>query len=172
MNFWKVILATLVIYCAGVFSGALLVKSTRPVASATPSPSPGPVFPGSDIFQQRFLDRLKKELDLTAKQNERLEIVFQDSRDRMRAWWDIVGPEMQAELQAVREKIRAELKPEQRDKFETLLKSRHHPPGQGAPGEAHGRDRHQPGQRNPTRPSDQPVPPVVPASQNPPAAPP
>ena len=42
--------------------------------------------------------------------------------------WDLIGPEMQKERQEVYGSIRGELTPEQREKFEQLLK---HPPYRG-----------------------------------------
>jgi Spy/CpxP family protein refolding chaperone len=157
VNSWKVILATLIIYSAGVLSGALALKalgSRRQPAAPPPAPE---VFQGPDFVQQRFLDRMKKELDLTTDQSNRLAVVFRDSRERMKVWWDIIGPEMRAEMKDVREKIQTELNPTQREKFEKLLKDRRHPPGQ-PPGDRHPRGPRPPGSRNQPRSSNEPPP--------------
>jgi hypothetical protein len=135
---WKVILATLVIYVAGIVTGALVMKSAPGAASRDLPPPPPWVFQGPDFVQQRFLDRMKRELDLTSEQVKRLEVILRESRERTRSWWEIVGPEFQAELKETRDKIRSELNPAQVEKFEKLLKERRRP--QGGPG---GGDRRQ-----------------------------
>lgn len=152
MNTWKVILATLVIYSAGILTGTLLTTALRPVAASRP-PTPVPVYPGGDIFQQRFLDRLKNEVELTPEQIQRLEMVFKESRERMKTWWEIIGPEMQAEIQDVRDRIRLELTPEQREQFEKLIKKRHQAPPSKA-GEKRSFDHRAGPSRSPSRRSE------------------
>jgi hypothetical protein len=157
---WKVILATLVIYCAGILTGGLVMKASR---RASPAPPPPPIFPGSDFFQQRFLDRLKRELSLRPEQIQRLEGVFRDSRERMNTWWQIISPEMKTEIQQVQDKIRAELDVGQREKFEAVLKARRHSAARPARGEGHSRE-HRPGpQRNQPGRSNEPAPPSSPS---------
>lgn len=169
MNAWKVILATLVIYAAGIFTGALVMKAPRQPQS--PSSTPMPVFPGGDIFHKKFLDRMKSELNLSAEQIQKLDVVFRESRERMKTWWDIIGPEFRVEVQDVRDRIRAELTAEQREKFEVLMKDRRRSGGAGGPGENRPREHSQPGQRGgPRRPegslpgASQPPPKPMPAT--------
>ena len=147
MSTWKVILATLVIYCAGLVTGALIVRSS-PGKTARETSPPGWVFQGPDFVQQRFLDRMEQELKLTTEQSKRLAAIFHDARERMKSWWEIVSPEMQTELREVREKIQKELNPEQREKFEKLLKERHRPPGGPSPGERRPREHRSNSPRN------------------------
>lgn len=170
MNTWKVILATLVIYGAGILTGALVFKSpSRPPVAVSPTRAL-PAFPGSDIFQERFFERMKKDLDLTPEQNKHLQGIFRESRERMKTLWDIVSPEMQAELQAVREKIQHELTVPQREKFETLLKERRRGPGPNQPGENRSREHRPSTPRNqPHRPGDAPS--SKPPADNAPSAP-
>ncbi len=158
MSAWKVILATIVIYCAGLITGGLVVRSIQPPRAAEPPPMP---FQGPEFVQQRFLERMKKELDLAPAQAQRLETIFRESRERMRTWWEIIGPDMRAELKDVREKIQAELTPAQREKFEQLLKERRHAPG--APqGDRRLRDHRPSGPRAPGRPAGEAPPAVAP----------
>ncbi len=149
MSTWKVILATIVIYCAGLVTGGLWVRSAK--APRGPEPSPAP-FQGPEFVQQRFLDRMKRELNLAPAQAQRLETIFRESRERMRSWWEIIGPDMRAELKDVQEKIQAELTPPQREKFEQLLKERRRLPG-AMQGDRRGRDHRPPGTRPPARPA-------------------
>ena len=124
MKIWKVILATIVIFAAGALAGGLLVKTLTP-----PPPPPKPPVPPI-ISQQRFQDKLKRELQLNADQTNRMDKIFHESNARIKILWDLVGPEMQKERQEVYENIRAILNAEQREKFEQLLKQSHRPDGQ------------------------------------------
>jgi hypothetical protein len=116
VKIWKVILATVVIFAAGVLAGGLVMKQILP----KPQP-PKPPVPGI-LSQQRFQSRLKEKLHLTPEQTNRIDRIFAESNERVRILWGLIGPELQKELQAVRESIRAELTPEQKEKFEHLLK--------------------------------------------------
>ena len=124
MKIWKVILATIVIFAAGALAGGLLVKTLTP-----PPPPPKPPVPPI-ISQQRFQDKLKRELQLNGDQTNRMDKIFHESNARIKILWDLVGPEMQKERQEVYENIRAILNAEQREKFEQLLKQSHRPDGQ------------------------------------------
>ena len=122
MKIWKVILATIVIFAAGAFVGGIIVKNRTPQSLPAKPPVP-PI-----LSQQRFQEKLKKELQLTAEQTNRIDRIFAESNERIKILWDLIGPEMQKERQEVYGSIRAELTPEQRERFEQLLK---HPPYRG-----------------------------------------
>jgi hypothetical protein len=117
VKIWKVILATIVIFAAGAFAGGLFVKNRL---VPTPPPYKPPV-PGI-ISQQHFQARLKSELKLSGEQTNRIDKIFAESNARIKIIWDLLGPEVQKERQVVYENIRAELSPEQRERFEQLLK--------------------------------------------------
>lgn len=120
MKIWKVILATIVIFAAGALAGGMLVRTLTPPAPP-PNPPVGPI-----LSQQRFQEKLKRELQLAADQTNRIDKIFHESNARIKILWDLVGPEMQKERQEVRESIRAILTPEQRETFEKLLKEPPH----------------------------------------------
>ena len=130
MKIWKVILATLVIFAAGMLAGGLLVDNVR-------KPLTQPAKQGTTGFlpQQFFRDRLKKELQLTADQTNRLDKIFTESNARRKLLTDLIDPEMKKERQEVHDEIRAILTSEQREKFEQLLKQPppHRPDGRGRP---------------------------------------
>lgn len=123
MNAWKVILATLVIYVAGLLTGVFLLRVAPPAAPARPQVE-SPQIIALILAQQRLLDRMKQELRLTPQQLRKINAVFTDSRDHMKAVWTILEPEVQTEVAEVRDHIRAELTADQREKFEKLLKNR------------------------------------------------
>lgn len=127
MKIWKVILATIVIFIAGAFAGGMVVKS-RTVVPPAPQPPVPPI-----LAQQRFQQKLKRELQLTGDVTNRIDKIFAESNPRIKIIWDLLNPEMQKELKDVRDSIRAELTPEQREKFEQMLKQSHRPDGRRGP---------------------------------------
>ena len=117
MKIWKVILATIVIFAAGALAGGILVKTRGPKPAITKPPVP------QILSQQRFQSKLKEKLELSPEQTNRIDRIFAESNERIRILWGLIGPELQKELTEVRDNIRSELTPEQREKFEQLLKS-------------------------------------------------
>lgn len=134
MKSWKVILATLVIFGAGFFAGALVVKNS-PAKIATPTP---PLQPMPGGFGQLH-DRMKRELNLSTNQTAKLEIIFTDSRERIKILWDLVGPEMKTERSNVLDKVRGVLTEDQKKKFEELAKPHPRKGGPMQPGPGDGR---------------------------------
>ncbi len=118
MKIWKVILATLVIFAAGMFAGVVAGRKTQPPPAA-PKESIPPI-----SSQQRFYERLKKELQLTAEQTNRIDKIFAEGNEQVKVIWDLLNPELQKHRQEVYESVRAVLTPEQREKFERLIKER------------------------------------------------
>lgn len=117
MKVWKVILATIVIFAAGAIAGGILVKTLW---------APVPEI----LSRQFFQARLKRELQLSADQTNRIDKIFSESNERLKIIRGLVAPEEKKELQEVRDSIRAILTAEQREKFEQLLKQPHRPDGQ------------------------------------------
>jgi hypothetical protein len=117
---WKVILATLVIFIAGLVTGAVgakrLLKPPRAAAQHEPM-QPW-------MLREQFRTELDRRLRLTPEQNARIERVMHEGQERVKEIWSLVGPEMQAELRAVREEIRRELTPEQRRRFDEMMRDR------------------------------------------------
>ena len=122
MNTWKIILATLVIFGAGVVTGGLVVRhalqansaNTATANSATPW----------QAQNRDLLRRMDRELHLTLEQHARIEKIIGESQDRTRSLWKPITPQMAAEMQTVRDGIREELQPGQRKKFDELMKAR------------------------------------------------
>ena len=148
MNTWKVILATLVIFGTGVFTGGLLVHHTsqtharagRQTAARTPARPetavrntnrvynpPGPLMPG---LRKDFLKNLDCELQLTTEQRTNIEKILCDGQECTKRLWDQIAPDMHQEWVRVRARIRAELTPEQRQRFDELMKRPRKPQAQ------------------------------------------
>ena len=136
MNSWKVIptivLATVLIFGTGVFTGGLLVnyvKTTRPkkiakveipaanapaLVAPTNFPTPAPAKPASrlpEILSKEFLQRLDLELRLTPEQHEAVQKIIADGQSSTRKM-----------MNAARLEIREVLTAEQQKQFDSLVK--------------------------------------------------
>lgn len=67
---------------------------------------------------------MKREMQLSPEQTEKLEKIFTESRERIKIIWNLLGPELHTEHRKVLEEIRAELNDQQKKKLEELLKRR------------------------------------------------
>lgn len=123
MNSWKVILATMVIFGAGVITGALVVQFSsnqsllqrQRAAHSGESPSPGGM-------RLEFLRRMQRELNLSAEQRERVDKILKQSQERTRKVMEPVGPQLHQELQRAKAEFREVLTSEQQTHFDELLK--------------------------------------------------
>lgn len=144
MNYWKVILATVVIFGAGVLTGGLLVdfvahshqkNPRRPQANAVTHPPTNnaalarlPEIPPPRLAEKmgkQFVQQLNDTLKLTPEQRGKIEKIITDGQNRNREIWTNVAPKMRAVMEEVNQQIRAELSQDQLKPFEELLK---HPP--------------------------------------------
>lgn len=134
MSPWKVILATVIIFAAGVLTGAFVVqrfqRPERPGILPPPHVRPQQELVPTPWFVRReFLDRMERHLQLNQDQYERIAKILQASQERTRAIVGRVGPEIQDELRHVRRQIRSELTPEQARKFDEMQRHPRRPPG-------------------------------------------
>jgi hypothetical protein len=147
VNYWKVILATVLIFGAGVFTGGLLVnfvehshpKSLRhPSAGSGSHPGTNNAVPPhwaeippprlAEKLGRQFVQQLNDTLQLTPEQRERIGKLIVEGQERNRQIWTNVAPKMRAVMQEVNQQIRAELSPEQLKAFEEMLKHPAHRP--------------------------------------------
>jgi len=143
VNDWKVIptivLATVLIFGAGVVTGGILVdyvKQARPrIAAKHPNPPPpvNPIATNSSalaamrppqLLSKEFLQQLDVELKLTKDQHETVQKIINDNQNLMRKV-----------VQDARLEIREPLTPGQRQQFDDLIKRPFHKPlfGTNAP---------------------------------------
>ena len=156
MNSWKVILATVVIFGAGVLTGGLLVNYIdrshprnfhRPPAEFgvhsqenhdrdQPRPPDLSMPRLAERMNKQFVQQLNDALQLTPEQHDKVAKILAEGQERNREIWTNVAPKMFAVMQEVNRQIRIELTPEQQKQFEVLIKRyapRHPPPGTNAP---------------------------------------
>lgn len=144
MNTWKVVCATLVIFVAGIITGATVVRfaqgprqwrGQRPAIDNRAQPGfahPGNQNPASDprpqnamtggLLSREFIQGLERQLRLTPDQRERVDKIMVEGQERVRELRSRIDPELRKELQQTREQIRAVLTPEQREQFEQMMK--------------------------------------------------
>jgi len=123
VNPWKIILATLGIFVAGLLVGAVGVRQlyrVNPPPAARP-PVETPMLP--QIVTEQFINRLAMQLHLPPEQRDRIWNEVKHSQDRIRELYSLIGPEVSEELQFVRESIRAHMTPEQAEQFEQFMRN-------------------------------------------------
>jgi Spy/CpxP family protein refolding chaperone len=128
---WKVILATMVIFACGVFTGVFVTRVEPAAAAVSPAPQPLlvstnkmklPAFAQLQPQRPEFLKRLDRQLSLTPEQHDQMVKIMKASQDRTAPLWEKIAPQMSDELKRVREEIRQVLTPEQRKKWAELNK--------------------------------------------------
>jgi hypothetical protein len=140
VNFWKVILATVVIFGAGVFTGGLLVNSVqhphsrnnrRPSANVeTHEPQSRTNVLASlsrlprtpDILGTNFVQQLDDALQLAPDQLASIQKIIADGQERNHSIWTNNSAQMRAVIQDVRHHVRETLTADQQKQFETLMK--------------------------------------------------
>ncbi len=138
----RVILATVVIFAAGVVTGGLLVRSldheqnvTMPPARPSVTPRPVPAsYQG--FVRVEFLRRMERELELTPGQRERVDAVLKESQERTKKLMEPVAPQLREEVQRTKQEFRDLLTPAQCARFDELVRQQqrgHEPHRPGAP---------------------------------------
>jgi hypothetical protein len=107
-----VVLATVVIFAAGVVTGGLVVQQRL---HTLPQPSP--------VYFNRFeaARRAANQLELTPEQRVRIDRAIRQSQDQIADYFQILEPDIRDTFRQMRERIRTELTPEQRRVFEERL---------------------------------------------------
>jgi hypothetical protein len=122
-NYWKVILATMVIFGAGVVTGGLLVRHSQKVRVwphyAPPQPQRSTHTPGS-AARFDFLRRLEPQLNLTPQQRQEVDRLFTQSEERTRKLMEPVSPQIKDEVQRTKQGFRNLLTPAQQEIFDSL----------------------------------------------------
>jgi hypothetical protein len=117
---WKIIVATLVIYTAGLVTGTYLTEIREPrTKSMTRDPS-APRGPRMHDFIQRF----GRELELTRSQRTNIMRIIDKSQRRMDALMQEMRPNVHEEFKVVNDEIKQDLSEQQVVKFERLMKNR------------------------------------------------
>ena len=112
-----VVLATVVIFAAGVVTGSLVTRKTTRFQIAQP-------FWGRFEMTRRAVDDMGRRGQLTPEQHVRLDEIIRDHQELIADYFNILEPDVQQVFRKMRENIREELTAEQRKQFEELSRKR------------------------------------------------
>lgn len=118
-----VVLATLVIFAAGVITGGVLVKKTSPELPRNQQSAA--YFPGR--FDQ--VRRAINDVELKPEQRLKVDQIIRNSQEEIADYFLILAPDFQTVFTRMRDNIFAQLDAEQRRQFESLMKIRLLKPG-------------------------------------------
>lgn len=124
MSPWKVILATLVIFTSGLITGGVAVKYLSQPPEMRVHRPPEELLLRPQMLREEFVRQMQKNLTLSPQQDEKILRAVHDSQERIRIYYDLIGPDIREELRQTREAIQAELSPEQVRQFEELVRRR------------------------------------------------
>jgi Spy/CpxP family protein refolding chaperone len=143
MNSWKIILAAVVIFGAGVITGGLLVNNVEPPRPKDIQHPPGELNPHPqannrdhdqpdpqdfpkprppEMLSKQFVQHLDKTLHFTPEQRAAIAKIVADGQERNHEIGTNVAPQFHKVLQDVRQQIHEQLTPEQQKQFEELMK--------------------------------------------------
>ncbi len=111
------VLATVVIFAAGVVTGSLITRKTTRFQIAQP-------FWGRFEMTRRAVDDMGRRGQLTPEQHVRLDEIIRDHQELIADYFNILEPDVQQVFRKMRENIREELTAEQRKQFEELSRKR------------------------------------------------
>jgi hypothetical protein len=131
VKIWSVVIAVMLIFGAGVVTGGLLVRTrvTQTLPPAQPQAmgvQATPVTPASVVApgRQQFVQRVRRELDLTPQQSAQVDQIMRDSHKRMQKLYEPMTPQAREETRRVRQEIQAILTAQQKRAFNEKFKRR------------------------------------------------
>jgi Spy/CpxP family protein refolding chaperone len=131
VNTWKAIFAALVIFGTGFVTGNILTHASdqgkAPAPARNTQRSSQQVLPLEQLRKVELMGRVQKDLDLTPEQRARIEKIIGDGQERIRDLWDQVAPDIHDEYEDVKKKLCGELTPDQKKRFDDLMKQQQHP---------------------------------------------
>jgi len=123
VNYWKVIVATIVIFGAGVFTGGLLVNyvhqtylraaahHTATTSTNAPASTNSAGIRLPEVLSKPFLPKLDNLIHLSADQHKAIEKIIADAQAQMKKM-----------IMDTQTNVRAQLTPEQRAQFDEVMK--------------------------------------------------
>ena len=116
----------MVIFGTGVVTGGLMVRHVerawdRPLQRVGDAVRPAPPA-AAGVMRIEFLRRVQRELDLATGQREPIDKVLKEGQERTKKLMETVEPRRREEFKKTIEEFRAVLTPEQRQRFDDLVK--------------------------------------------------
>ena len=113
---WRILVAVLLIFAAGLATGRLSARWENRTAK-----SPNPGWPGERVD---FLRKIGNKINLTQAQHDKVEAIVKESRERTHKIVEPMRASMKQEFEEVKSRILAELTEDQRKDFERLWAER------------------------------------------------
>ena len=136
MNAWKVILAALVIYVAGIVTGNFAADLSPDQEQESPRrQSRGPRPP----MMHDLVRRMESRLELTGEQKTKVGGIVEASQNRMRTLMDELRPKFETESESMRLEIEALLSDNQKETFDKIFEHSGKRPSRGGNGRGPGR---------------------------------
>ncbi len=118
MKKWKTIASIVIVFLLGTLAGALVThKIYQQRIDNLVKGEPG-------SMREFILHRMNRELHLDARQQEQLQAILQETHAEMRSLRKQFRPQTEEILARSQEKIRAILRPDQREKYEKIIAER------------------------------------------------
>src|SRR6202042_2104819 len=117
------ILATIVIFGAGVFTGGLLVNQVKHPfirRESSRSVTPAEILPPAvtpEFLKKQFIQQLSDKLDLSLQQSNQIQRIIDQGQQNTHDLWKLVAPQFQVVWHDTRQQIRDVLTPEQKKQF-------------------------------------------------------
>jgi hypothetical protein len=142
VSHWRIVVAALVIFGAGVLTGAVgtglasrVARERRVVARPQTNGTPAglnleralPKVRNPGAFRLEQLSRLARELNLTPEQLSSLEVLVGSTESRLRDIWKPVLPGAKSEVDDFDRRLQEILSPEQRARMAQMLQKRSPP---------------------------------------------
>ena len=126
----------MLIFGTGVITGGLLVHKTDRIKPRQQQGMGLRQVPAASAGGMRveLLRRMERELDLSVEQRELIDKIIKESQERTRKIMEPVSPQMREELQLTKDRFRAVLTPEQRERFDELTRQQQRPRDSRRPG--------------------------------------
>ncbi len=114
MSTWKATIAVLVIFILGIVSGIVISYWITPRITAN-------ALPAQEILTQRMNERLARNLSLTPEQEQTISGIIDDARNQLAEIRKETRPRVRQVIVNARDRIRAQLNPEQQARFDKIL---------------------------------------------------
>ena len=117
MNSWKSALAVLAIFILGTIFGLVISFWITPRVGVQASPA-------QQVLNQRFSQRLVRNLSLSQEQEKAVSGIIADARSQLLDIRTETRPRVREVIVNARARIRAQLNPEQQAQFDRILQSK------------------------------------------------
>ncbi len=114
MSTWKATIAVLVIFILGIASGIVISYWITPRITAN-------ALPAQEILTRRMNERLARNLSLTPEQEQTISGIIDDARSQLTEIRKETRPRVRQVIVNARDRIRAQLNPEQQSRFDKIL---------------------------------------------------